>query len=134
MIMNTDTVMFEAAASDFPFVAELPKREKSKVVQLWDAIQDMRRIYETEGLLIPQPLAAKLLGLSRQRVHQLGNEGRLMVVTVNDHPFVTENSVLAYAKSERKAGRPLGVLDSKDSAAKVGFKLAVDAAKEMRRK
>lgn len=99
--------MFEAAATDFPFVAELPKREKSRAVQVWEAFRELSRIAETEGAPIPQAFAAKLLGISHQRVSELANEGRLKTCDVNGVRFVTENSVVAYAKSERKAGRPV---------------------------
>ena len=127
--------MFEAQALDLPFVADLPKREKSKVVRVWEAFQELTRISETEGIPIPQSFAARILDVSPQRVCDLANEGRLTVVQVNGTRFVTENSVVAYAKSERKAGRPLGkVLDSNESAAKIAAKLAVDNWRESRRK
>jgi hypothetical protein len=99
--------MFEAVATDFPFVAELPKREKSKVVKVWESFQELSRVSAVEGMLIPQAFAAKVLDVSRQRVYELSGEGRLKVVLVNGHKFVTEKSVIDYAKSERKAGRPV---------------------------
>jgi hypothetical protein len=98
--------MVDATITEFPFVASLPKREKSKLAKAWDTFRALSKIAETEGLPIPQLYAAKVLGISRQRVYALVEEGRLKVVIVNGERFVTENSVIEYAKSERKAGRP----------------------------
>lgn len=127
-------VMFEAAATDFPFVAELPKREKSKLVRVWDHFRELSRISETEGMLIPMSFAAIVLDVCRQRVYQLAEEGRLKVIKVNGHSFVTENSVVDYAASERKAGRPVrrfeGVMDGKQTA----LGAAVQVFKEVRSK
>lgn len=108
--MNT---MFEAVATDFPFVAEMPKREKSRLVKAWETFQEISRIAETEGTLIPQVFAAKVLDLSTQRISQLCNEGKLKVVVVGSNRFVTEKSVLDWARGEHKAGRPLKVTESK---------------------
>ena len=103
--------MFEATGFDFPFLADLPKREKSKVVKVWETFEELSRVTAIEGMLIPQSFAAKILDVSRQRVYELSGEGRLKVVPVNGHLFVTEKSVVAYATSERKSGRPLKNLE-----------------------
>lgn len=98
--------MFEAEATDFPFVAELPKREKSKMVKVWDNFRELARISQSEGMLLPQVMAAKVLGVSRGRVFQLVESGQLKFVDVFGERMVTENSILAHMKTERKAGRP----------------------------
>lgn len=100
--------MFEATVSEFPFVAELPKREKSKLQNLWDHFKEVQAITEKKGTIVPPVLAAELLGVSKQRVYDLIKEGRFDVVTLRGQMFITETDLLAYAQSERKAGRPAG--------------------------
>ena len=102
--------MHEAAVSEFPFVADMPKREKSRLARLWDTFQQIREATNRHGCLLPQHYAADLLGVSRQRVHVLVNEGRLTSVEVAGVRYVTEDSLLAWATSERdKGGRPPSV-------------------------
>jgi len=126
--------MFEAQALEMPFMAEMPRREKSKVMRVWDSFQELSKIAETEGIPIPQAFAAKVLDVSTQRVSQLAQEGRLKVVQVNGHPFVTENSVVAYAQSERTAGRPLKNLESNSwsAAARMAKELHGEAKKRQK--
>jgi len=122
--------MFDAVANDFPFVAELPKREKSKVVKVWESFQELARISETEGVLIPVSFAAKVLDVSRQRIDELIAGERMKCYLVNGHRFVSENSVVEYAKGERKAGRPVGkFLDSMGSDFNVAAKCALEAGR-----
>jgi hypothetical protein len=102
-------MMFQADATEFPFVAALPKREKSKLTKAWENFQELGRIAEREGMLIPQSMAAALLDMSRQRVNVLVNEGRLRVVQVNGQSYVAGNSVRDYAQAEHKSGRPVQI-------------------------
>jgi DNA-directed RNA polymerase subunit F len=101
--------MYEAQIMEMPFVADLPKREKSKLRKLWDGLSELSKVAEEKGMLIQQSVAAKLLDVSPQRVNDLVKLGRLEIYVFNGVPLVTENSVVDYAKSERKAGRPVGV-------------------------
>ncbi len=104
--------MVKTEAFEFPFVeqlpklSDLPKREKSRMQRIWDDFRALSKIAEEKGMLCPVALAAKILDVSRQRAYDLIGEGRLEVVEVNGHQFVTEKSVIDYALSERKAGRP----------------------------
>lgn len=103
------------AISEFPFVTELPKREARKVKTVWDVIQDMRALQESKGHLLPASVAKAALGVCKQRVHQLMDSGRLERVDYEGHVFVTLASVEAFARSERKAGRPVKMdPDTKD--------------------
>lgn len=98
--------MFKAEVLEMPFVQDLPKREKSKLENVWEAFEEISRVVSEKGMLIPQTFAATLLGISRQRVNELVDLGGLESHVVNGVRFVTENSVVAYAQRERKAGRP----------------------------
>jgi hypothetical protein len=100
------TPMFEAAATEFPFVEDLTKREKSKVLSFWDQLKAFKKVVDREGNLLPLKFAAKLLSVSPQRVDQLVEEGRIKRVEFAGHVYVTENSLLEFAKLERRNGRP----------------------------
>jgi len=101
--------MSEFVLSEFTFVQELPLREKSRLQKLWDHFAEVRKIVTEHGMLVPIALAAELAGVARQRIDELVEHGQLHRVELNGKPFVTENSFVAWAKSERKDGRPLGV-------------------------
>lgn len=95
------------AVAEFPFVADLPKREKSKLAKLWDHFQEVRKATAEHGVLLPQHYAAKLLCLSPQRICQLLDDGKLACVDVGGIRYVTEASMMNWAQSERdKGGRP----------------------------
>lgn len=99
--------MFDTVASEFPFVEALPKREKSKLVKLWDRVFEFGRISGREGGLVTVMVAARLLGLSRTRIDQLVAAGRLRVVPFEGHVFISCFSIEEYAKQEKsKGGRP----------------------------
>jgi hypothetical protein len=91
---------------EFPFVAELPKREKRAVVTAWDMWQEAKELIAAKGNLIPLTLAADLGGVSKQRISDLVRAGRLERVALGNHVFVTESSLLSWVRSERKPGRP----------------------------
>ena len=97
--------------SEFPFVAQMPKRQKTRLQRVWDILGEYRSTIEREGNLVPASLASALLDVSHQRVMQLCNLGKLRRVEVAGHVYVTEQSVLDLAKMERKAGRPMKIKD-----------------------
>jgi len=101
--------MFKATVSEFPFVQDLPCQEKREVKTLWERFRAFSALTAETGTLIPPYLAAGLLSVSQQRITELMKEGRLVRLEFNGRPFVTEASVVAYANSERKAGRPFKV-------------------------
>jgi len=101
--------MTETVLPEFPFVKELPKREKGKLAKLWDHLAELAEVEQRKGKLIQVSFAADLMSVTRSRVHQLMDVGKLEKVDVNGHPFVTVQSVAAYCETERKAGRPAKV-------------------------
>jgi len=101
--------MTVAEIAEFPFVAALPKREKSKVGKLWDRFQEASRVAEERGMFVPQIVAAKLLGISKQRVNQIVQDGRLETVDVCGERFILEDSLVEFCKLERKSGRPVNL-------------------------
>lgn len=119
--------MDNVATSEFPFVQELPKRERSKLANLWDVLKEARAATEHHGSLVPPSFAADLLGISRQRLHVLMEEGKLETVTFHGKRFVGENSLVAWAKAERQNGRPV-------SPTSQSFKACIANARELLRK
>lgn len=100
--------MFKAAVNEFPFVAELPKREKSRLQLFWDRFKEVQALVAEKGTIVPPVVAAELLGISRQRVHELMQDGRLERVEWRGQVFITEHDLVEFASAERKAGRPMG--------------------------
>lgn len=104
--------MVEAVSlAEFPFVAEMPKRAKTRLQRVWDQLLEYRATVEREGNLVPFSLVGKLLDVSHQRVSQLCDAGKLRRIVVLEHAYVTEDSILELAKQERKTGRPLKMKD-----------------------
>jgi hypothetical protein len=60
-------------------------------------------------MFVPQIVAAKLLGVSKQRVNQIVQDGRLETVDVCGERFILEDSLVAFCKLERKSGRPINL-------------------------
>ena len=121
--------MIEASVNEFPFVQGLAKREKTKLENLWEVLKQAKEIADEKGMLLPSRFAAGLLGVSQQRVSQLMESGKLERVDLRGHPFVTESSVVDYAMSERKAGRPCKIID--EAAEKGTARAAWNFAKEV---
>lgn len=115
--------MVKVEQFDMPFVNDLPKREKTRWQKLWERFQEAKRITEVKGMLVPVALAAKIAGVSTQRIHQLIETEQLERIYLDDHPFITEESFLAWAKSERKTGRPPKT-PTKIEAAKIALDFA----------
>lgn len=119
--------MHEAETLELPLGLVAPtKREKSKLAKLWDHFQEVRAALKDHGMMLPQHYAADLVGVSRQRVHQLVNEGRFTVVEIGGCRYITELSLLEFAKTERAAGRHLTV-----PGVRATFQKAVDCTKEI---
>ena len=117
--------------AEFPFVVDMPKRERSRLRTVWDTFLEAKALTEEKGMLIPISLAASLGGVSRSRVYQLCDAGSLERVEFGKNCFVTESSFMTWVQSERKAGRPFKHLPEGYVAV---AKMALSSAKEDRRK
>ncbi len=123
-----------ATYNEFPFVEQLPKREKSKLRKLWDVIGEMSDLVEKEGMMIPAPMAAKALGISRQRLHVLVQERRLQVILFHGHHYITEKALVEFAKEERKTGRPINPPEKFKDCVRAAFDYAKEVRQEAREK
>ena len=104
---NVVVVQMDATADQFilfpELYADLPRSERSK----WKQLKEMMDISQENGQLIPQNLAAVVLDVSNQRISDLINNQTLRCWEFLGKKFVCEKDLLAYATSERKAGRPI---------------------------
>lgn len=91
---------------EFPFVAELSKRQRSRWSRARESFQLLKLAQDQHGLLVPQNLAARLGCVTRQRIDQLSECGKLERIYINDHAFITEGSLVAWLKEETLRGRP----------------------------
>jgi hypothetical protein len=113
--------METAKLREFPFVAKLPKGGKGRVARLMDVLAELERVTNEKGPVMPQALAADILGVSTQRVGQILDDGRLQGVQVGRCRFVIVSSFKEFAKEERKTGRPPKVLGKYEAVAKAGY-------------
>ena len=86
---------------------ELPKRQKVRAAKKNEDVITLALDIELppEGL-VTLDQAAQILGVSRARVSYLVRKGRLEAVD-GKRRFVTRESVSEFAKTPRKAGRPI---------------------------
>jgi hypothetical protein len=118
------------ATLDFPFVEEIPKREKTRVAKLWDQFAELKAIVDEKGMLLPPVCVAELLNVSRARVHQLTTTGQLERVEFRGQVFVTEESLVAWAQTEHKSGRPLKHIETLGGALKTAARMGKAASQK----
>lgn len=117
--------------NEFPFVAELPKREKSRFQRVMDEFERFGEVQKQKGLLVPAHFASRILDVCKQRVTQLMDEGKLERIDFNGHPFITRNSIINYLKNNKgKVGRPrkVGIVAQLKQAVGDGVVLGVEMA------
>jgi hypothetical protein len=94
-----------APAAHFAFMADVPlDAKKQKRVGLFTML---RAVFKEDGPYIPAGLVQELLGVSRQRVHQLIKDEKIKTVIVDGHHFVTEASLKAYLAESEERGHNL---------------------------
>lgn len=116
---------------EMPFMATLPKREKRAVMDAWGELAEFCEMIKQDGAAIPVTFAARVLNVSRQRVYELINEGRIRTVELGGHVFVVADSLVEWGRTERKAGRPVGGINEADGEWKHSFKASVGYAKDV---
>jgi hypothetical protein len=92
--------------TEFPFMAGLPATERKGVNDGWKLVHEVRTFMDRHVALIPVAVAAKALGVSKQRVHFLCNVGKLDGKSILSLRFVTDESLTKYWESNDKGGRP----------------------------
>jgi len=105
--------MTDTLTMPFPFLAEVPKRERPAIMDGWAELEEFQEMVRQDGAAIPVTFAAKLLNVSKQRVYELMATGRLQKIELGGHGYVTADSLVAWGKAERKVGRPAGIFNGK---------------------
>ena len=123
--------MVKVEQFDMPFVNDLPKREQSRWSKIWTQLCEFKDLTDKHGALLPLPFAAKVAGVSRQRMAELCDNDQVARVYFHGHAYIVEDSFLSWARSERKAGRPLKLID--DAERKGDFRAALDMSVEFAR-
>lgn len=97
----------DVSITEFPFVGELPKRERSAIRRIWDDIHEIVELQRQMGPVLPTGLAADALGVSPTRIQQFVNMGRLQAIAFKGKNFIVASSLVEFAKLEKsKGGRP----------------------------
>lgn len=115
--------MSDTLTMPFPFLAEVPKRERSAILDGWAELEEFQEMVRQDGAAIPVTFAARLLDISRQRIYELIDSGRLQKMELAGHVFVNAESLRLWGEAEHKAGRPAGVLGEKNRV-KAGIAVA----------
>lgn len=79
---------------------ERPKTKRG----VFDDIKEFMRIIKLHGGLVPMSAVGTVLGISRQRVHQLADEGTFSVFEFYGMKWLLESEVVSFAKLKRAAG------------------------------
>lgn len=103
--------------------ADLPQRKVKKGIL--DVFRNLRAITSREGGLLPYATAASVLGVSKQRVHDLVKEGTLHPIDLLGKKWLSANELESFVKIERQAGRPWKAPSIKDQ-----WRAAFDGAKD----
>jgi hypothetical protein len=79
----------------------------------------MRELTDLYGPMYPQSLLPWVLDLSKQRVSQFVQEGRLPAFEVAGHNYIPQRDVEAFCEEERVNGRPVRELTLRESYRKI---------------
>jgi hypothetical protein len=83
----------------------VPKEKKSGGIKgLFEDINEFARLTELHKGLVPMSTVATILGVSRQRVHQLVEEGTFSHWTFYGMKWLSQEEVVSFAKLNRRQG------------------------------
>jgi hypothetical protein len=82
----------------------LPRRKVKTSV--FDLLRNLRKLTTEKGGLVPIAGAATILGVTKQRVHELVKEGTLHPVEFLGKKWLSGEELLSFVKLQRDAGRP----------------------------
>jgi hypothetical protein len=91
-----------AIASTLPTVNRI-ERPKTKQGVIAD-IKEFMRVIKLHGGLVPMSAVGTILGVSRQRVHQLADEGTFTVFEFYGMKWLLEEEVISFGKLKRQSG------------------------------
>ena len=105
MTSSPSTVKFIAVTTIATTAPTSTRIERPKTKQgVFADIKEFMRITKLRGGLVPMSAVATILGLSRQRVHQLADEGTFTVFEFYGMKWLLESEVVSFGKLKRAAG------------------------------
>jgi hypothetical protein len=84
--------------------AKVETKKSRGLLSVVETTRDFMRISKRQGGLVPQSVAGTVLGVSRQRVHQLVAEGTFSHWSFYGMNWLSQDEVLSFAKLQRQAG------------------------------
>ena len=95
------------------------------IKRLLELFHKLREINSRDGGLLPYATAAKIMGLSKQRVNALVAEGTFKPVEFAGKKWLTANQTEEFIKLNREPGRPWNKPSTKEL-----WKISYEGAKE----
>ena|SRR5208282_5425344 len=95
MVMTTTSIPAPPLAKDKP---------SKGVSSVLADTKEFMRLLKIKGGLVPQSVVPTILGVSRQRVHQLVEEGTFSYWTFYGMKWLSQDEVISFAKLNRQAG------------------------------
>ncbi len=112
LVVSEHMEMMADQAELFPVLGAIPQtRKRSPLREMLDAM-------ERHGPLFPRAFLPMALDLSRQRVADLVNDGRIATIQVAGREMVPVAALEAFLSLERKTGRPVKELTLRESIRK----------------
>ena len=107
--MNTSSVISvesgtSTADSEFAFVQAMPKPKESRWSHYLKEVAALKAAQEKHGLMIPASLVHTVLDISRQRVHQLMDSGKIPYYLIGKQRYVPEEALVAHIKQMEGKG------------------------------
>lgn len=96
--------MSEVGQLPMPFLSSVDQLKPS-VASVFEQAKEMTELLGDDDPIMPSQ-AALVLKVSKARITELMDLGRLKTVKLGNRRFIRSSSLLALAKSERKGGRP----------------------------
>lgn len=87
-----------------PAAAKGTRKRSKGLLSVVETTREFMRIAKLKRGLVPQSAAATILGVSRQRVHQLVAEGTFSHWTFYGMSWLSQEEVVSFAKLHRQAG------------------------------
>lgn len=94
------------AETTFDFLAELPQREEDWSAELVAEVKAYKDDWEEQGGLLTGVACPPLLGVSKQRFHQLVAQYDFWSATHLGQKFYSFNQLFAFSKVRRSNGHP----------------------------
>lgn len=105
-VTATATATSTDDSGELPFMRDLPKREKKRLETVLDKWEEAKEVMRSKGAYVPVTFAAAMCNVSNSRMYDLCREGKVEMVSLGSHKFVTESSLFAWRNSQRQNGRP----------------------------